>query len=155
MLDYHSRMGWLRHMFAFLLAVVVAAALGAVASTHFVLASLAGLHIELPFGERLSAYGHDVVGMGPTLAMVVAVGFAIAFPIAALGGRVLPRWRKFGHPMAGAAAMLAALALMEAGLGMMPVAGARTTAGLAAQGVAGAVGGYVLAAIAGKGRAGR
>ncbi len=145
-------MGWIRQLFAFALAVAATAVLGALASTHFVLAGLVDLNVELPLGERLSTYGHDIVGMGPVLALVAAGGFVIAFPVAALAQRWLPRWRAVGYPLAGAAAMLAALLLMEAVLGMMPVAGARSGAGLVMQGVAGAVGGYVFAAVAGGGR---
>ena len=140
-------MGWIRQTFAFLLAVAVTAVIGAIASTHFVLAGLAALQVELPLVERLSAYGHDVVGMGPTLAIVVAVGFAIGFPVAAVAGRFLPRWRTIGYPLAGAVAIVTALLLMDAVLGMMPLAGARSALGIVAQGVAGAVGGYVFGAV--------
>ena len=143
-------MGWLRRLSAFALAVAVTAVLGTAASTHFVLRGLAGLDVQLPLATRLLTYAQDVAGMAPTLAIVVAVGFGIAFPLAALAARRLPSWRLVGFPLAGAAALVAALLLMEATLGMMPVGGARTAAGLAAQGVAGAVGGCLFALAAGR-----
>jgi len=145
-------MGWIRQTIAFLLGVAVTAAIGAIASTHFVLASLRGLNVQVPIGKRLLAYGHDLVGMAPTLAVVAAVGFAIAFPVAAAAGRFLPRWRPIAYPLAGAAAIVTALLLMNVVLGMMPLAGARSTLGLVAQGVAGAVGGYVFGAISRRSR---
>ena len=145
-------MGWIRQTFAFLLGVAVTAAIGAVASTHFVLASLADLNVQVPIGKRLFAYGHDLIGMVPTLAVVVAVGFAIAFPVAAAAGRFLPRWRAIAYPLAGAVAIVAALLLMNAVLGMMPLAGARGPLGLVAQGMAGAAGGYVFGAVSRRSR---
>ncbi len=145
-------MGWIRQLLAFALAVAATALLGTLASTHFVLAGLVDLNVELPLSARLFSHGHDIVGMGPVLALVAAAGFVIAFPVAALARRFLPRWRAVGYPLAGAAAMLAALLLMESVLGLMPVAGARGAAGLVMQGVAGAVGGYVFAAVASGGR---
>ena len=108
--------------------------------------------MQVPIGKRLLAYGHDLVGMAPTLAVVAAVGFAIAFPVAAAAGRFLPRWRAIAYPLAGAAAIVAALLLMNAVLGMMPLAGARGPLGLVAQGVAGAVGGYVFGAVSRRSR---
>lgn len=146
-------MGWIRQTFAFLLGVAVTAAIGAIASTHFVLASLRGLNVQVPIGKRLLAYGHDLIGMAPTLAVVAAVGFAIAFPVAAAAGRFLPRSRPIAYPLAGAAAIVTALLLMNVVLGMMPLAGgARSTLGLVAQGVAGAAGGYVFGAISRRSR---
>lgn len=145
-------MGWIRQTFAFLLAVAVTAVIGTVASTHFVLAGLGDLNVQVPLGKRFFAYGHDLVGMTPTLAVVVVVGFAIALPVAAVAGRFLPRWRAIGYPLAGAAAIVAALLLMDAVLGMMPLAGARSALGVVAQGVAGAAGGYVFGAVSRRSR---
>lgn len=145
-------MGWIRQTFAFLLGVAVTAAIGAIASTHFVLASLRDLNVQVPIGKRLLAYGHDLIGMAPTLAVVVAVGFAIAFPVAAAAGRFLPRSRPIAYPLAGAAAIVTALLLMNVVLGMMPLAGVRSTLGIVAQGVAGAVGGYVFGAVSRRSR---
>ena len=138
-------MPWLRRIVAFLVAIVATTALGCLASTHFVLLALAELDVAIGFGDRLGAYGHDLAGMAPLLAAIVAVGFLIAFPVAALGARFVPRVRTWGYVAAGAAAILVALLGMEATLAAMPVAGARTPGGLASQGIAGAIGGGLFA----------
>ena len=83
--------------------------------------------------------------MGPMLGILVAFCFLIAFPVAALIVRFLPNLRTVGYVAAGGVAILAALYSMEAALATVPIAGARTPAGLVAQGVAGAVGGFVFA----------
>ena len=136
---------WLRRIVAFLVAIVATTLLGCVASTHFVLLALAELDVAIGFGDRWRVYGHDLAGMAPLLAAIVAVAFVIAFPIAALGARFVPRVRTWGYVAAGAAAVLVALMSMEAALAVMPVAGARTPWGLASQGVAGAIGGGLFA----------
>jgi hypothetical protein len=49
--------------------------------------------------------------------------------------------------LAGACALVSTLLLMSWFLQLMPIAGARTTLGLAFQGLAGACGGYVFARV--------
>ena len=138
-------MTWLRRIVAYFAAVAATAVLGCIASTHFVLRGLTELGVSIGFGEWLRALGHDVLGMGPMLGILVAVCFLIAFPVAALIVRFLPNLRTVGYVAAGGVAILVALYSMEAALATVPIAGARTPAGLAAQGVAGAAGGFVFA----------
>ena len=136
---------WLRRIVAYFAAVAATAVLGCVASTHFVLRGLTALGVSIGFGDRLQAFGHDVLGMGPMLGILVAVCFLIAFPVAALVVRFLPNLRTAGYIAAGGIAILVALYSMEAALATVPVAGARTLSGMAAQGAAGAFGGFVFA----------
>ena len=138
-------MTWLRRIVAYFAAVGATAVLGCIASTHFVLRGLTELGVSIGFGEWLSTIGHDVLGMGPMLGILVAVCFLIAFPVAALIVRFLPNLRTVGYVAAGGVAILVALYSMEAALATVPIAGARTPLGLAAQGVAGAAGGFVFA----------
>ena len=138
-------MTWLRRIVAYFAAVAATAVLGCIASTHFVLRGLTELGVSIGFGEWLSTIGHDVLGMGPMLGILVAVCFLIAFPVAALIVRFLPNLRTVGYVAAGGVAILVALYSMEAALATVPIAGARTPLGLAAQGVAGAAGGFVFA----------
>lgn len=138
----------LRLILAFLAAVVVTSALAAAASTQFVLAELSRLGIEIGIGDRLTMTGQDVVGMGQTYVPVVAVGFLLAFGVAALVIRyLLPDWTVFGYTLAGFTAILAIILIMIAVFGLVPLAGARSTAGILSQCLAGALGGYLFARI--------
>ena len=135
----------IRQIAGFVVAVAVTAVGSSALSSHFVMRGLEDLGVAIPLGDRLAMYWHDVLGMSPIAGLVAGVGFLIALPVAALIIRFLPALRTLGYVLAGAAAMGAALLLMQSVLGMMPMAGARTAGGLAAQAVAGALGGYVFA----------
>lgn len=136
-----------RQIVGFVIAVAVAAVGSAFLSSHFVLRALEGLGVDVALSERFAMYAHDVWGMGPIAGALAAVAFLIAFPVAALVVRFVPALRTLGYVLAGAAAIGVALGLMEATLGMMPVAGARTLGGLIAQAAAGALGGYAFAQV--------
>jgi len=135
-----------RVILAFLAAVVVAGVLAATASTQFVLAELKGLGVDIPLGARFSMTAHDIVGMGTLYFPIIGVAFLIAFPVAALIVRfLLPGWTTVGYTLAGFVAILSLLLIMIAVFGLIPVAGARSTAGLLAQCLAGGAGGYFFA----------
>lgn len=114
-------------------------------STYFVLRGLLNLGVRIGFGDRIGAYAHDVIGMAPLFAAIIAVGFAIAFPVGALLAGWLATKRTWIYTAAGATALVVALASMEALLAIMPIAGARHWPGLIAQGLAGAGGGLLFA----------
>lgn len=138
----------LRLILAFLAAVVVTSALAAVASTQFVLAELARLGVEIGIGDRLAMTGQDAIGMGTTYLPVVGVGFLLAFGIAALVIRyLLPQWSVLGYTLAGFTAILVIILTMIAVFGLVPIAGARSMAGILSQCLAGAVGGYLFARV--------
>lgn len=141
-------MQWLRRVIAFILAVATSVALASLSSTHFVLGALADLDVNIGFADRLYAYGHDLLGMGGLFGTIVALGFFIAFPVAALPARFWPASRTACYVAAGATAIMVALLAMQAVFGIMPIAGARSWAGLVGQGAAGAVGGLVFAVVA-------
>ncbi|MGA0839085.1 MAG: hypothetical protein ACO3P1_04225 [Pseudomonadales bacterium] len=134
----------LRKVGAWLLAVLVAYAIGTIAGTQFVLGKLAELGVVVPLGDRLGTTFFDLVGMATSYLPLVAVALAIAFAVAALIIRFRPGWRSFGYPLAGAVAFLVLHLALELAIGFAPVAGVRSTAGLVAQVLAGALGGYVL-----------
>jgi hypothetical protein len=134
-----------RRLLAFIAAVLTTAVLGAVASTQFVLAALAAVGAAIPLADRLSMTLQDVVGMLPLYGAVVAVGFVVAFPVAARVIRVLPQARLLGYALAGAVAVVASILVLAQLFGLTPIAGARSMLGLAVQGLAGAAGGAVFA----------
>jgi len=134
----------LRVMGAFLLAVIVGYVAAAAATTQSVMARLADMGVEVPLGDRLLTTGQDVVGMASSYLPIIAIAFAIAFPVAALILRWRPQWRWFGYPLAGAVAILVVHLALEATFGFTPVAAVRTTLGLVIQVICGAVGGWVF-----------
>ena len=144
---------WVRQIIGYAAAVALAAALGSLFSTHFVLRALAAdLGVAIGADAWLSTMGRDLVGMGPLFAAITAVGFLIAFPVAAL---IIRQFRRkgvagtglqyLGYGLAGAVAMATALLTMQGLLEVMPVAGARTLGGLSAQALAGAAAGLLHA----------
>lgn len=138
----------LRLILAFLAAVVVTAAAAAAVSTQFVLAELSQLGVEIGIGDRLAMTAHDMVGMGVTYLPIVGVGFLLAFGVAALVIRyLLPQWSVLGYTLAGFTAILAIMLIMIAAFGLVPIAGARSVAGMLGQCLAGALGGYLFARI--------
>ncbi|MDX1569193.1 MAG: hypothetical protein R3200_01820 [Xanthomonadales bacterium] len=141
-----------RRLWPYLLSVLATSALAAGASTQFVLAELGALGVDVPLVDRVAATVHDMIGMFPTYAPIIAVGFLIALWVAALLGRRWPGVRGALFTLAGASAVLAALGAMEWSFGIMPVAGARTAGGLLAQALAGAVGGWLYARLSPSGR---
>lgn len=136
----------LRRLIAFVVAVLLASVLAVAASTQFVLAELAAVGVEFSMADRLAMTGHDILGMGVTYLPIMAVALLIGFVVAALVIRyLLPGWQRVGYTLAGFVAVLAILGLMLAVFGLMPIAGARSLSGMLAQGLAGAVAGYLFA----------
>lgn len=134
----------IRTFFAWLAAVAATSVLASVFSTQFVLAGLAGLGVEVSAAQRLSMTIADL-GILPLMGMAVAACFMIGFSIAVLAARFVGGDRRVWLVAAGASALVVELLIMRATLGLMPIGGARTTAGLLAQGLAGAVGGWLFA----------
>jgi hypothetical protein len=134
-----------RTVAAFAAAVAAAGVLGSVAATQFVLAELSRMQIPVPFGLRVETTVHDILGMAPLYCAIVAGAFLVAFPLAAQLPRLLPLPKKTWLMIGGFAALVATLLLIRMLLGGAPVAGARGVFGLAAQGAAGLVGGWLFA----------
>lgn len=130
---------------AFALAVLCAAVLGCLASTHFILAELAALGVSVPLVDTLAVSGHDLIGLGPVLVILYAGALCPGFLVAAYVQRRVPGPRTLWFSLSAALAVFALLAGARVILGGMPIAGARTTAGLLAQALAGAVAGWLYA----------
>jgi hypothetical protein len=132
----------LRALGAYGLAVVVTYVCAAIAATQSVMSRLGDMGVDVDFALRLQTTLQDLSGMVLYL-MLIAVALAIAFPVAALVSRFLPRWRSLGYPLAGGVAILALHFILNQALNITPVPAARTTLGLAVQALAGVLGGYV------------
>lgn len=135
----------LRVALAFILAVIVATVLGAVAHTQFVLARLSGLGVDISLGERLSMTLHDIVGMAPLFGAIVGAGFIVAMSAAALVFKLAGTQRTLIYVVAGAVSLGVTLMVMNAVFEITAIAGARSTLGFLAQMAAGAVGGLTFA----------
>lgn len=136
----------IKRLGAFLLAVLVTYFLAAVAATQSVVASLEEMGLPVTFGQRLGATFHDLLGMSPSFLPLIAVGLAIAFLVSAfLSARI--GMRTLLYCLAGGAAVVAVHLGLQIAFDIVPVAAARSGAGLAIQGLAGVVGGLVFAKI--------
>lgn len=132
-----------RLLFAFVVAVLLAALLASIFQTQTNLAALQALGAPMPVDVRLATTCLDLLGFAPTFALLAALGFLFALPLASWGARRQPRLRWAIYPAAGAAAIWLALALANA-LAPMPtlIAADRDplgTLGLMACGSAGAL----------------
>ena len=136
-----SALHWLG---CWLLAVVIAFALGSITATQIILANVAALGPDVDFAVRLKATGHDLLGLSTSYLPLVAVGFLLGLPVAAGLAKLLPSRRMLLYIAAGAVAVIAIHLLIKMLLGISAVAATRTMVGLLAQGVAGAIGGYLF-----------
>ena len=137
---------------AFVLAFVATYVLASTAITQAGLAYLASLGREIPFGERLAAIGHDIVGMLGMFAPIVLVTMLMAYGVVAL---IVSRWpglRLAGYVIGGFAGLVCVHLVIQAVFGMAPLWGARDAFGITLQGLAGAVGGYLFARFSANGR---
>lgn len=132
-----------RRTVAFLAALLVASVVASFFSTQFVLAALRDIDIVVPLADNLFMIVADL-GVLRTLLPLAGAALLIAFLVAGLCAR-LGGSRVAWFAVAGFAAMIALLLIVEATLDVMPLAGARSTAGLVCQGIAGAVGGLLFA----------
>lgn len=140
----------MRIVIAYLLAVFTSYGIAAIAATQSVMARLQDMGVAVPLADRFAATLHDLGGMATSYLPIIAVGFLLAFPVAALVCRWLPGWRRIGYPLAGAAAIAVVLLLLQQLLNITPIAAARSTGGFAIQVFAGLVGGWLFVTVLGR-----
>lgn len=138
-------MKFIKVIAAYLLAVAATTALGSILATQFVLAELGTMQVDVPLSVRLQATVHDVVGMSPTYAPIVAGALLVAFLVAALLTYFVPLPRRRWYLVGGFLGIIAALLLVKSVLGGTPISGAKDSLGLIAQGIAGLSGGWIFA----------
>lgn len=108
-----------RLLLAFLLAVLLASLLASIFQTQTNLAALQALGAPMPLDVRVGTTCLDLLGFAPTFALLNALGFLIALPLATWLARRMPLLRWLIFVLAGAAAIWTALALANA-LAPMP-----------------------------------
>jgi hypothetical protein len=140
-----------RTFLIFLLSVLVGSVLVSIANTHVVLQSLSAVGADFPAAVRIDAMKRDLLGFGPTLFVVVLIGFTIALPIAGWTARLLGKpWRRIGFTLAGGVAIACIMMAITAYYGevlhstVTPVASSRTLPGLLSLALAGAGAGFLF-----------
>ncbi|MEL6113480.1 MAG: hypothetical protein AAFR20_11820 [Pseudomonadota bacterium] len=145
-------MTFLRIIFGYILAVIVAVLAASTFYSHQVLAKQEAIGVEFTGAQRLQAYTDNLIGLAPSYGGVVAIGLLIAFPVAAGLKRVLKPLAAIAYPAAGAAALFTVVWSIEnlmAGGGTGAIGGARDAVGMGLQAVAGALGGLTFALVSG------
>ena len=153
-----------RVFLSWLAAVIICVVVGAAALAYFdqqgFLAAAGGAE-TLSLADRLVWYGNTLYGLvvinGTGLGfgiypVLVAIALAAGLGVAAIFVRFAPALRLWWYAGAGAVAMIVMLVALHKAQGMMVVPGARTMAGLAAQGAAGFLAGAVFAMVSAKRR---
>jgi len=133
----------LRWIVALLAAIVVTAGLGSIIQTQFNLARIATLNEPIDLGTRLEVTMFDLVSFAPLYAVIVALALLIAMLVATFLARFLPRGHALLFALAGFVAVACALVIMNLMMPVTIIAAVRTTTGLVAMSLAGAVGGWV------------
>lgn len=136
----------LKHIVAWLAAVIAVVLLGVIFQTQNIISRLGNLDANVSFGERLSMTTYDIIHLGSLYGIFIAIALAIAF----LASGLAYRFAKFGRPIiyavAGGVAVLVMLFLMKrAFFDVHIIAGARDGLGISLQMLAGAIGGFVFA----------
>ncbi len=141
-----------RWLVAWVLAVLVTAATSSVFQSQFNIARIAALDEPVSLRTRLEMTLFDLVSFAPTYAIIVALGLVIAFVVAGLLTRRRTGAGRAGlFALAGAVAIGVALWLMSAMLPVTVISAARSTFGFVALCLAGALGGWLHAAVMARG----
>ena len=140
-----SRSGFGLLVFYFVLAVLIATALGSSAQTQVNIAALAGLGVEVPYRQRIAMFLHDLGSFTPYYGTMVAAAFVVALPVAALLARWTPRIRWLWFLAAGAVGLLVAFVVANAVLPMPTfIAATRGVGGMIAMLATAAVGSWAF-----------
>lgn len=146
--------GWIRLSLAYAIAVVIGGLLTTILSTQVVLQYLINAGADMPLGVRLEATLADLAGFAPTLTLLTAIGYLIAFPVAAFVSRRIGSLRVFGYAAAGYVTIMVMIHAIEvfyqAALAstITPIGSGRDLWGLLIIGFGGAAGGLVFAKMA-------
>lgn len=111
---------WTRHLVPLLLAWLLAAAWGSVVQTQWNLQALVGLGVGISAGDRASATWQDLIGFAPVYGGILAAGWVLALPFAALLAQRWPAWRSPLLATAAGVGMVAAVRAVDA-VAPMPV----------------------------------
>ena len=134
----------MRIISSYLLAVLVTYILGAAFVSQGNIAAVTSMGFEISMAKRFEAMMHDITSMYDIYLILIAIALLIALPVAEFIIRRFPELRMVGYLSAGFVAMVAIHVILKAVLGLSGIAPTRELAGLLAQGIAGALGGFVF-----------
>lgn len=138
-----------RWLLAWAIGAGVACVLGVAASAHFVADALAAVSGPIGLNDRMAMISADLSGFAPTYGALIGGAMLVSLALATLAARFAPGARIILCVLAGAVGVGGVVAGLHAVFGVPVLAGAREPLGLAAQGLAGAIGGLIFALIAG------
>ena len=128
----------------FLLAVLVTFILASVSHSHFVMQRLIEVGVEIDLATRLASTWDDLLGLAPGYAPIIAAALLLGFLIMSTLQRFLSIPSLLVYPLAGVLAIATAHLAMHPIFNVTLIAGARGTAGLLFQCLAGLAGGFVF-----------
>lgn len=120
--------------------------LAAAFSQATVMGQLYAIGVDVPILQAARSVGEAVLRMFGLLP-IIAIAFAVGFPVAAVLKRTTRPLAPIAYLVAGGAAYWAVLELMRALLGLYPILGAQTLVGFALQILAGLAGGVAFGAL--------
>ncbi len=131
---------------AYLLAVIVTYVLSVAFYTQQVIAKMQAVGAVYSGQQQINTFADNLTGLWQ-LAAMIAIALLIAFIVAFFVKRILKPLAPAAYPVAGGAAILLMLYLIEQQLGggAGVIGGARDATGLALQSLAGFLGGAVFA----------
>ncbi len=143
------RLPFARLTWAFVATVVVTHVLSSLAQTGFVLLALADAGASFTPRVVLATALHDMHGLAfrgiAPFPLILAFGYLLALPVAALMVKLAGGGRRWLYPLAGATMMGCLLGLTQlVFFGITLYAGTRGAPALTAQILTGAVGGYLF-----------
>jgi len=128
----------------YILSVLCTFLLASIVGTQIVLADILSFGIEVSLSDRISATFHDIVGLAPTLSILIGAAFLVAFVVAALCTRFLGGKRMYWYLAAGFTSLPATLMLIKSMMGGTLFAAARTGFGMLLIALCGLAGAWVF-----------
>lgn len=134
----------------FVFSVICTFLLASIAGTQVVLADVSSFGLHVSFSDRVSATFHDIIGLSPTLSILITAALLVAFVAAAVCCRILGGNRTYWYLAAGLTSLPAALMLIKALTGGTLFAAARSGFGMLLIAFCGLAGGWVFARLSQK-----
>ena len=129
----------------FFSAVLLTLLLTSVAGTQLVLADIVSFGVEVPWSTRVTATGHDLIGLAPVMSVLISAAFLVAFGVAALCNRFTGSNRTGWYVAAGFTAVPVTLLLIKLAMGVTLFAAARSGLGMLLTALCGVAGAYLFA----------
>ena len=143
----------MRALLAVAIGILVAFFVGSVIGTQMVLSSVEKMGLAVSWGMRWSTSLSDLAGLSSTLLPLMAIALACTWPLLIwLDRREIVRASALRCVVVGAATVTVLHPALNSAFGVDVFAPARSLAGLAGQGLAGALGGMAMSHILGASR---